>query len=388
MKKTEIPINSFYYYANEYRKHLTDEDQIEKTNMTEPFLQELELHIKEGEILKLNINGKMRLGKSTLAIAIAHNHVYELLKKHNQKKGRFGIKNICRDQQEYTTRMRDPNLMHDVLVIDENNELENTGENVTAEQALRRNYSDVQAGRYVHDIYISPKDAIDPNSDVMLSVISVNKKEKTTRAKLYYRFFEGGNEYCQLLGYVEIYVGNIIDTWDKEAKKLFFKRHKTTIDQKRLETLQKKDFYTEYMIKKYEKMDLINKEGIFKPRVLDYADVIIKVIQRLQPLCKIRGLVNSNLVRNYIKLEFTNAKIPTSIIGEDLATREALGVLDMFKSQYQLKQEIDKKRNKGQETKQQEKLIETITEGINLQMTQYSKYADINKKYHTIESEQ
>ena len=48
----------------------------------------------------------------------------ELLKKHKKReKGKFGIKNIARDQQEYSKIMRDPDIQNTVILTDEMNEL-------------------------------------------------------------------------------------------------------------------------------------------------------------------------------------------------------------------------------------------------------------------------
>ena len=75
-------------------------------------------------------------------------------------------------------------LFDSSIVIDENNELEKGGENVTAERQLNRVFSDVQAARYVHRICCSTKDTIDPNADIMLSIIAIDHKHKNLKNKL------------------------------------------------------------------------------------------------------------------------------------------------------------------------------------------------------------
>jgi hypothetical protein len=394
-KVKKFKTNTLYHYANEYRKHMTDESEIENIDMTEILEAEEEQIIKNGEILLENINAKMRLGKSTMAMARAL-RIHKLLKKYGKKnkKDKFGMKNIARDDQEFSKMMRNPELSNDIIVTDESNELEQTGENVTVENALKKVFSDVQAGRYVHRINCSPKETVDPNTDIMLSVIAVDKKNKITRSKLYYRFYEGGQEYIQLLGFVDTYVGDIIKNWDT-IKDIFLKLKKTRKEEKLIEELRKKDWYVEYMIKKYQKMELITNEGIFKPRILDYADVILAVIKKLKPLTKLSSIVNHNIVRNYVKMEFRKAKIPTSIVGEELATREVMGMIDLWKSFYRVSKEImslDKKMSK-EDKKIEKDLIQdringldelrtTLRETAVIQEEEYVHYASINKKYH------
>ena len=58
--------NTLYYYADQYSRLITKEEDILKEDMTQTFYAELEEMIKNGEIIIININAKMRLGKSTV----------------------------------------------------------------------------------------------------------------------------------------------------------------------------------------------------------------------------------------------------------------------------------------------------------------------------------
>lgn len=202
--------NKFYFYANEYMSKATSDEDIASLDMTEEFWDEIEQEIEHDELVDININAKVRIGKSTTGIFIAK-ELFERMCKIKKLKGKkpFGMRNIARDQQEYSKKMRDPELSFDVIVTDEINELEETGENVTVEKALLNVFSDVQAGRYVHRVSCSPKGVADPNADVFLEIISVDKKRRITHAHLYYRMFRGGSEYMQLLGYVNFNVGTL-----------------------------------------------------------------------------------------------------------------------------------------------------------------------------------
>ena len=89
-------------------------------------------------------------------------------------------------------------------------------------------------------------------------------------------------------------------------------------------------------------MDLITKEGIFRPRILDYSAVIVSVIEQLLPMTRISGILTKNIIKNYIKKELKNSKIPTSIVGDELITNEVQGVLETSKSRFSLLHKINK----------------------------------------------
>ena len=172
--------NRFYYYANIYRQKSTSDEELQGIDMTDEFWNEIEEEIKADELVDININAKVRIGKSTVGIHIGKKVFYLLLKHAKRKEGSFGINNIARDEQEYSKMMRDPKTGFTVIVTDEINALDSTGENTTVEQALNSNWSNVQAGRYVHRICCSPKGVTDENADIFLEVIAVDKVNKIT----------------------------------------------------------------------------------------------------------------------------------------------------------------------------------------------------------------
>ena len=395
-EEKKFDTNRFYYYANEYMKRPTTNEELQAIDMTQEFMKEIEEEVIHDELVDINVNGKVRMGKSTFAIDLGR-WIYGLLIKHKKRMGgKYGIKNVARDQQEYSRIMRDKDTKFTVIVTDEINELEETGENVTVEKALSNVFSNIQAGRYVHRVSCSPKDVTDPNADVFLEVISVNKKEKMTHCHLYYRMFKGGVENMQLLGYVNWYVGELIDVWDKQVRKHFFKEERTEYDNKEIAKWRKKDFYTEYMIKKYEKMDLITKEGIMRPRLLDYAEIILGVEERLRSLARL-NVLNRNTIKNFVKMYCRKAKIPTSIVGEELMTQEVDGILSLWKSYFRLMKDlqmVDKMRISGKIDSfvcdEKEKAIkgsaDDLMETIQAQLEELRRYKEINSKYSEVVS--
>lgn len=386
-KPMEFQTNSLYYYADKYLRETIGEDEILQKNRTRLFLTELENYIINKELIKITINGKVRSGKSTIGFKIGK-IIQELLIKHKKTTQEFGMKNIARDQQEFSRKMTNPDLGFTVIVVDEINELEKGGENATTEFQLQKVFSDVQAGRYVHKVSISPKDDTDPNAEIILEVIAPDFKTGTTHCRIYYKLIRQGIEYKQLVGHVNIFVGDIISHWNK-IKELYFKKGKTEEEHKIIEDWCRKDWYIEYVVKKYEKMELITKHGIFRPRLLEYAGCILRVVEKLEKVTKIHNAVTTDIIHNFIKKEYRDEKLPQSIIGEELATREANGMLNLQKSLYKLsKQQYDIQTNtkinleiKHEQLEEIGKMIECIKEALDTQKAELRKYEEIFAKY-------
>lgn len=393
-KVDKFKVNTLAYIANEHIKKLTDESEIETQDLTDVFYAELDMMVKEGELIIINITGKVRLGKSTEAIALGWD-IYELLKKHGQRKKheRFTIENIARDQLEYSQLMRNPEVHNTAMVIDESNELEKGGENSSAEASLLKVLSDVQAARYVHTVWCSPAEINNPNADILLEVQGIDKEKRVTHNKLYYRMYRGGQEVIQFIGYVNIPVGHVIKNWEDKAKNIFRKTERTPQDEMRLQKLRESDFFVEYNCLKHEKMELITKEGIMRPRMLQYAGVTLKVIERLKPITRSGFRVSKNVVRNYVKIETEKAKIPTSIIGIELGTGEVMGIIELYHSYYKIQKDVEKLQKAVDEgalsltafynrKKELEDISTDLARAIDQQLTQLRKYESINEVYN------
>jgi hypothetical protein len=387
--KTIYELNSLHYWAEEYLRQATEERDILNVDRTKLFLRELEEQIKRGELINVQINGIVRKGKSTLAFKIGM-FIVELLNKYTKvgKVLTFGMTNIARDQQEFSRKMTNPDLGFTVIVVDEINELEKGGENATTEFQLQKVFSDVQAGRYVHKVSISPKDDTDPNAEIILEVIAPDFRTATTHCRIYYKLIRQGIEYKQLVGHVNIYVGDIIKNWN-QIKDVYFKREKTEVELKLIDDWMRKDWYIEYVVKKYEKMELITKYGIFRPRLLEYAGCILRVVEKLAKITKIHNAVSADIIHNFVKKEYRQEKLPQSIIGEELATREANGILNLHKSLYKLaKQQYDIQANDKIEKEIRDiqlaeigGMMMEIKEAIDTQTEELRRYETIFKRY-------
>ena len=70
--KQKFETNTFYHFANEHRKRITDESELEMIDFTETFWKELGTMISKGELINMNINAPPTSGKSITGMAIAN----------------------------------------------------------------------------------------------------------------------------------------------------------------------------------------------------------------------------------------------------------------------------------------------------------------------------
>lgn len=100
-ERRPLDVNAFYYYANQYDTTATTEEDIMQNNRTEEFYAEVENQINEGEIVILNINGKPRMGKSTIAFALC-----------SKFDKTFTLEKVARDQSELQRMITNPDYHH------------------------------------------------------------------------------------------------------------------------------------------------------------------------------------------------------------------------------------------------------------------------------------
>lgn len=384
--------------AEEMEKYPVKDEEIEKINRTKEFFKEIEREIMNREISIIQINAKPRMAKSTTGIVLGM-YMFKLLQKYFPKeapRGDFGLNNIARDEQERIKKMRDPSLMFNIIVTDESNALEQTGENATTEQAQRVVFSDVQAGRYIHSINICPAGIMDNNTDIMLEIR--NRQEGLVHCKLYYNLPKTTGSWDWIfLGMVDIDVSIVLENWKgNKVEELFYKelKEQTETGQADLKKYAEKDFYVKYMIRKYQKMDIMNKYGILRSRDLDYAEVINNVVEKTKGLVKILPMTKiRTTIRNYVESEFRKNKIPVSMIGVNNTLERVEGLLnlhrtfeDIINAQNRLEYNLSKGKVKSGEYKyQKEELEKQKKEIVGLmkeQEDELKRNIEINKEYN------
>lgn len=363
-KKQIFKTNKMLVLAIELSYQMVDDKEIENVDRTELFYDEIIKIVENKELLNININGPVASGKSTVGFAIGDAVTINCYNR------MLDVRDIDRDQEEFVETIKNPDIKDTVRVIDEWNDMEATGENVTVEQALMKYLSDVQAQRNIHKISCSPSEAPDSNASIYLEVIQADKKSKLTHCRLVYKFQKAGVPILQILGYVNIDVGRVLGyVW-----------------------------YDEYRRRKFEKMDLILKEGIFRPREMKYAKIIINTVDMMRPLARI-GLCTHELVKNNVEHLFRKNKLPFSIPGIELATKRAYGILTGWKAYFNLLKQsnsLQKKLNNVPAGVDRTELsskslvikrnIEVLVSQITAQEQSYKDMLEVKKKYDTIET--
>ncbi len=382
-------INSLRKLAEKYAGEIKANEEIFKEDVTELLEKEIRYQIRNGEIVIAEIKGKPRTGKSTVGIVIAKDWIDDELKvcKKKERGVEFGMRNIARDEQEYSEKMSEGDLMNDVILTDEQNELEKGGENATTEQQLKSVFSDVQAGRYIHRVSVSPEQVIDYNSDIWIETVGIDSRLMITHCRVYYRINNAQTRFWQPIGYANIYVGELIKNWEKNIKEMFLKTRKTEKDINVIKGWGKKDFYCLYMIKKYQKMELITKYNILRPRDLPFAKVIIEVIESLKDMTKYMP-VDVDLVKNYVEMGIRKHKLRASIIGKKLVTDRANGVIKVFRAWHRMErqersllEDLETKGEKERVRKQYEKIYEGFEDVIKKQMDEFNLYVRVYREY-------
>lgn len=365
-EKQKYEVDIFYHYANEYKLHATDDSEIEKIDFTEEAMEGFHDYIKLGQPLKVQIWAPPFTGKSLFAMAITN----ELMEEHYGRS--LNITDIDRDQQEHSIKVRDPKLKNTIRVVDEQNELAETGENSTIEQKFRGYQSDVMGQRNIHAFFCTPTKTMDPNIQIFLQLFSTDRVRKLSHAKVFYKVNAGGIEYLQILGILTIDVSKIL----------------------------KMKWYKEYRRRKFEKMELIIKEGIFQPDQLIYAELVLNIVEKLKPLTREIRLPTNNMVTSRVRAEWRRAKMGLSIPGRVLATDWVNGILDGYKEYWKTIKQIkslEKEYKQGAKTKvlithdeyksrmkQLEITKSIIMEDVNFQEEELRKYKAINDKYNKI----
>lgn len=334
MKRTkEFKADNLWYIAVESMDSTLNPMEARRTDLTNLFYYELEQRIKNGEIININMNGKVRSGKSTAAMAIVC-EIKKLITKYHKIKRPMSNKNILRDQNEYarTVKRRPNDFKHEADVIDEWSEMELTGYNATIEQKYLKQFSDVQAGRYFHRVSCSPGDVTDPNSDIFLSVVPGSRCEGKTLFLLYYRLSTGEITNTVPLGHVKIDVTKVLS-----AK-----------------------WYKTYLQKKEEKWELMNQHNVKSPRELEYAEITLNTYTRIKDLAK-AGLVKKKFFKPILKEEADKKGIWFSILGDKDVLEDLEGMAELTSTIHEIEK---KEKSKGSLKEELEQLKKSLAKSL------------------------
>lgn len=360
-KNKTIEISKLRWLATKYAERMITDEEIRQNNITEELINHIKETIEEKALLNWQILGDVTGGKSTLAMELCRLVNIQLLKP-------MTIDNICADQIDMNNKVKDPQLKNTCLVVDEWNALSETGLNTTTEQAWTKQFSQVQAQRFIHRIACSPDTIIDPLSNIILETINKNTKTQETTVWVNYRLKTAKGETIQQIGHAIINVSQTLNT----------------------------QWYKKYLTKKFMKMEFITKHGVRDSRELKQASVILKVFYKLQPLAK-QGLVRKEIIANYLEGERRKQKEIYSFLATDDLIAKIKGLLEIEKSINRVLQEIHHIQLKIRKTTNQKMkqdllnygekrallhgdLIELLEEGI----ADYRQKENVNLIYENI----
>jgi hypothetical protein len=284
-----------------------------RNNVTEEFWEHIDTAIKDKEMLRIVINGLTGSSKSTVAGLIAEYMNYKLGKK-------MKIEYIASDQIEYSRKMMDKKINNVALVVDEIGSLQKGNYNSSTEAQLIDHFSSVFAQLYVYPLICTPTgDSFDKNTDLILTFLEKNTKEKYSVFTLTYKLRMPDGSSNVNLGYV---------VFDVKA------------------TIQR-DWYKTYRERKFLKFDLLKKDLIGDIRTLEESKIIINAFNELKEGAKViahtKDSVGGTITRVMIEKDI---KRIFSILGGDYISGILATLLKQVYHLGKIEKEINKLKSK------------------------------------------
>lgn len=332
-RKEEVDATPMEKEFSRFKDTTMPDSEIEMFDQTELLKRELMYRVKLGAVTNIQVTAEVRKGKSTLAVALAE-YGNKLFKKD------MTIGFIDADQSEFYRVCLKPEIHDQFRVIDEWNELALLGFNGTTETKVGKYISEEHAIRHISRIACSPSGQTDTQANIFLRVIGTNRRQKLTRAVLTFKTITEIGEIYQVLGHIDWYVGDVMDT----------------------------EWYEEYMIRKKKKLELVGKEKVKGLVELEESEVIIAIFEKLKRLAKIERLTK-DIIMQYVDLERRNSDMPfNSIILNDATARKIQGLCAMVYKLEEINNRLFMLRNKKEITpliqERIEQLIESQEEAI------------------------
>jgi hypothetical protein len=264
-------------------KGATDGDMIDN-DVTELYHKAKVDKLKNGELWVEQIKGEVRTGKST----VGFKEILEL----NEIRYRLGLREqrvhimdcIAADQTEAVRIvMRHPRQQ--AIMIDEYSAMAEGGANSSTEQQTWQSYGDMLASDYVDRVNCNPTRMLDTNAFIHLIVIGKIFGGYTRCQLKYVNNIEGDQ---QTLGYVDIYVWDIIENWTENVRPVFEKEKRTKQEELFIEEQARTDPYVAYMLKKERRQKLMTEHHIRDIRELEFAKVTLRTVEQLNPMAATR----------------------------------------------------------------------------------------------------
>lgn len=359
------------YLFMEMKDKLVPESEAIKNDLTQTFWETVVYKLRIGQLLNIASRGEVRTGKSTVIIKIAWqiNKMIEKLGKNKDISNNMN-KYIFSDQTEFL-RFIDQDIMHVCIAIDEFNRMAATGLNATTEESLFAFYSDVFAGKYIHRVTASPDVITDKNANIILDVQGNDNDKKVTRLKLTYRDISSKQQ--MVLGFVDIYVGDVIENWEKYVRPIFLKNDKSLEDGEILAKYRKIDFYVRYQIKKYKRMDLVDKHGVRDIRELEFSTIVLQTLEELRDYAKFNKVSPELVLSTVDEIRRKHKRIYTLFVLNEISSK-VRAILSLYHESYKMDNKL---RASGEIQGEKREIMERTV--ANLKRMQKNRIDEQNK---------
>lgn len=290
-RKEKIKINNMKDMAVKYSSVLTPDEKPMNNDVTPILYLELRKMSEEKEMIIIQVIGEVASSKSTVAMALCE-FILSTMKK------KMGLKYILGDQLDLIEKVIEKGEHDACFVVDEYSTMAETGMGATTDVALLDHYSDIFAQKFAYRIGCSPERITDKNANIVLEVIGKDTKKKITRVLVSYRLIKGYMPTFQIIGHADIYVGDVLKT----------------------------EWYKKYREMKFERMELLAKEGIRTSREFKFADLTLEVISKMRRLAYL-GTASKESIVNYLEIAKVRNKKFLSMIGDKNLIDRIAGVL-------------------------------------------------------------
>ena len=330
-------------------------DEVVNQDITNLLYETIKEDLKAGLIPKILIRGHVGLGKSAVALTLMNiaNEVLET--KYKKEIDRYDC--IASDMQEFLRKVN-KGITEQCIIIDEFSQLGESGLNSTTDKNWFITYQDLFAQKNIIPISCTPRGGsiYELGVNIILDVIGRNEKTEKTMCKLWYNDVSDGSRL--LLGKVNIYVGDIL----------------------------KKDWYRKYRVKKFARMDLLDKHGVPDIRVLERSVITLRVFEGLKEYAQESG--RDSLPRELIlartKSELQDEKLVYSMLGESEISNDALVLLGLLAKISKDKIKMLKTPSETREERAVKKTIDVMEKELNKHINRHKSNAKVLEAYNNI----
>lgn len=410
-EKIYAKINTLEKMAKEYYTKGIPDEEIAEQDITTIFLDEIPFII-ENEVLSIGIIGKTKSSKSSLMMLLLK---YFLNNYYNQK---IELWNICAEQYEFGRKIMDEEIHDTILGIDEFGALEETGYNATIEQKYLEQFSDLQAQRNIGRIMCAPRKIFDINANIIIKIISKDTARFLTHTNIYYKIETPNYTHTQLIGRATFNLQKIIiekDGWKqlkKDYKKDWEKYKKLTknpttehqeeygknneegfwkyiIKKHKLKEFGKEGFskyqnpiYSRYRLRKWKKFSLLNKEGIFQMREMEFSELYLVLFKKLLPISKATK-VTKDMIEGKAFGELKKRRLPATIFTIEILKTKVNSLISQHRTLQEMKIKLIKVRDQKTRKDFQEAINET-TQSLQEEIDSLQNLVRVSREYNEI----